>query len=98
MTRNRGDKLSLRSSTCRSGSAGSPCSTTCRCTSTRGELLALIGPNGAGKTSVLNCISGIYRGEGAIRLRGEDINGRPRTRSPGLASRAPFSMAKCFRR
>lgn len=42
-----------------------------------GELLALIGPNGAGKTSVLNCISGIYRGYGAIRLRGQDINGRP---------------------
>ncbi len=42
-----------------------------------GELLALIGPNGAGKTSVLNCISGIYRGQGTIRLRGEDINGRP---------------------
>jgi branched-chain amino acid transport system ATP-binding protein len=42
-----------------------------------GELLALIGPNGAGKTSVLNCISGIYRGAGTIRLRGEDINGRP---------------------
>jgi branched-chain amino acid transport system ATP-binding protein len=42
-----------------------------------GELLALIGPNGAGKTSVLNCISGIYRGSGTIRLRGEDINGRP---------------------
>jgi branched-chain amino acid transport system ATP-binding protein len=41
-----------------------------------GELLALIGPNGAGKTSVLNCISGIYRGEGTIRLRGQDINGR----------------------
>jgi len=29
----------------------------------KGELFALIGPNGAGKTSVLNCISGIYRGE-----------------------------------
>ena len=42
-----------------------------------GELLALIGPNGAGKTSVLNCISGIYRGEGAIKLRGQDINGQP---------------------
>src|SRR5215475_2655647 len=42
----------------------------------RGELLALIGPNGAGKTSVLNCVSGIYRGDGAIRLRGQDINGR----------------------
>src|SRR5262245_47897832 len=38
-----------------------------------GELFALIGPNGAGKTSVLNCISGIYRGSGAIRFRGEDI-------------------------
>src|SRR6202162_2575334 len=41
-----------------------------------GELLALIGPNGAGKTSVLNCISGIYRGEGTIRFRGQDIGGR----------------------
>lgn len=42
----------------------------------RAELLALIGPNGAGKTSVFNCISGIYRGEGAVRLRGEDIAGK----------------------
>jgi branched-chain amino acid transport system ATP-binding protein len=41
-----------------------------------GELFALIGPNGAGKTSVLNCISGIYRGSGGIRLRGADIAGR----------------------
>jgi branched-chain amino acid transport system ATP-binding protein len=41
-----------------------------------GELFALIGPNGAGKTSALNCISGIYRGEGSIRFRGEDIGGR----------------------
>jgi branched-chain amino acid transport system ATP-binding protein len=40
-----------------------------------GELLALVGPNGAGKTSVLNCISGIYRGEGAIRFRGQAISG-----------------------
>ena len=40
------------------------------------ELLALIGPNGAGKTSVLNCISGIYRGEGTIRFRGRNINRR----------------------
>src|SRR5688500_18814430 len=38
-----------------------------------GELFALIGPNGAGKTSVLNCISGIYRGEGAIRFRDIEI-------------------------
>ena len=41
-----------------------------------GELFALIGPNGAGKTSALNCISGIYRGSGAIRFRGEDIAGQ----------------------
>jgi branched-chain amino acid transport system ATP-binding protein len=40
-----------------------------------GELFALIGPNGAGKTSVLNCISGIYRGEGRISYRGSDIAG-----------------------
>jgi branched-chain amino acid transport system ATP-binding protein len=39
------------------------------------ELMALIGPNGAGKTSVLNCISGIYRGHGRIRFRGRDITG-----------------------
>ena len=39
------------------------------------ELFALIGPNGAGKTSVLNCIGGIYRGEGRIAFRGADIAG-----------------------
>lgn len=38
-----------------------------------GELFALIGPNGAGKTSVFNCISGLYRGSGTIRFRGQDI-------------------------
>jgi branched-chain amino acid transport system ATP-binding protein len=42
----------------------------------KGELFALIGPNGAGKTSVLNCISGIYRGSGQIRFRGQPIAGR----------------------
>src|SRR5262249_22881132 len=40
-----------------------------------GELFALIGPNGAGKTSVLNCVSGIYRGQGEIRFRGDPIAG-----------------------
>jgi branched-chain amino acid transport system ATP-binding protein len=42
----------------------------------RGELFALIGPNGAGKTSVLNCISGIYRGTGSVLFQGKDIAGR----------------------
>ena len=41
-----------------------------------GELMALIGPNGAGKTSVLNCISGLYRGRGTIWLSGTDITGK----------------------
>jgi branched-chain amino acid transport system ATP-binding protein len=41
-----------------------------------GELFALIGPNGAGKTSVLNCISGVYQGEGSIRFRGAEVAGR----------------------
>jgi branched-chain amino acid transport system ATP-binding protein len=41
-----------------------------------GELLALIGPNGAGKTSVFNCISGIYRGDGAVRFHGNNLIGR----------------------
>ena len=40
-----------------------------------GELFALIGPNGAGKTSVLNCISGIYRGQGRVDFRSTDISG-----------------------
>jgi branched-chain amino acid transport system ATP-binding protein len=40
-----------------------------------GQLFALIGPNGAGKTSVLNCISGLYRGSGQIRFRGRNIAG-----------------------
>ncbi|MBI3435220.1 MAG: ABC transporter ATP-binding protein [Proteobacteria bacterium] len=40
-----------------------------------GELFALIGPNGAGKTSVLNCVSGLYHGEGAILFRDVEIGG-----------------------
>ena len=64
-----------------------------------GELLALIGPNGAGKTSVLNCISGIYRGErrDPPARRGHQRPAR-RTRSRGAASRARSSTARCSRR
>ena len=38
-----------------------------------GSLFAVIGPNGAGKTSLFNCISGVYRGTGSIRLDGTEI-------------------------
>jgi len=61
-----------------------------------GELLALIGPNGAGKTSVLNCISGIYRGDGAILLRGEDINGKPPHQIARLGIARTFQHAEIF--
>jgi branched-chain amino acid transport system ATP-binding protein len=61
-----------------------------------GELLALIGPNGAGKTSVLNCVSGIYRGDGAIRLRGQDINGRPAHEVARLGIARTFQHGEVF--
>jgi branched-chain amino acid transport system ATP-binding protein len=62
----------------------------------KGELLALIGPNGAGKTSVLNCISGIYRGDGAIRLGGRDIAGRPPHEIARLGLARTFQHGELF--
>jgi branched-chain amino acid transport system ATP-binding protein len=62
----------------------------------RAELLALIGPNGAGKTSVLNCISGIYRGEGTIQLRGQNINGRPAHEIARLGIARTFQHGEVF--
>ena len=68
-----------------------------------GELFALIGPNGAGKTSVLNCVSGIYHGDGAIRVRGSSSSSVIATRpSPACrsgsrsssASRAPWRSSR----
>jgi branched-chain amino acid transport system ATP-binding protein len=61
-----------------------------------GELLALIGPNGAGKTSVLNCISGIYRGDGAILLRSQDISGYPPHEVARLGIARTFQHGEVF--
>jgi branched-chain amino acid transport system ATP-binding protein len=61
-----------------------------------GELLALIGPNGAGKTSVLNCISGIYRGDGMIRFRGEAISGRAAREIARLGIARTFQHGELF--
>jgi branched-chain amino acid transport system ATP-binding protein len=62
-----------------------------------GELFALIGPNGAGKTSLLNCISGIYRGEGEIRFRGLDIAGRTPHEIARLGIARTFQHGELFR-
>jgi branched-chain amino acid transport system ATP-binding protein len=61
-----------------------------------GELFALIGPNGAGKTSVLNCVSGIYRGEGRIRFRGHDIAGRAPHQIARLGLARTFQHGELF--
>src|SRR5262245_21016136 len=61
-----------------------------------GELFALIGPNGAGKTSVLNCISGLYRGDGAIRFRGDNIAGRAPHRIARLGLARTFQHGELF--
>ncbi|MGQ9654341.1 MAG: ABC transporter ATP-binding protein [Thermodesulfobacteriota bacterium] len=43
-----------------------------------GDLIAVIGPNGAGKTSLLNCITGYYRGQqGQILFNGREITRLP---------------------
>jgi len=62
-----------------------------------GELFALIGPNGAGKTSLLNCISGIYHGEGSIRFRGRQINGRAPHEIARLGAARTFQHGELFR-
>jgi branched-chain amino acid transport system ATP-binding protein len=63
----------------------------------QGELFALIGPNGAGKTSLLNCISGIYRGEGTIRIRGAEIAGRSPHTIAAMGVARTFQHGELFR-
>ena len=43
-----------------------------------GELVGVIGPNGAGKTTFFHALSGVLAPtEGRLRIRGEDLTGRP---------------------
>jgi branched-chain amino acid transport system ATP-binding protein len=62
----------------------------------RGELFALIGPNGAGKTSLLNCISGIYRGRGQISFRQTELSGRPPHEVARLGIARTFQHVELF--
>ena len=41
-----------------------------------GETIAIVGANGAGKSTLLDCIMGLVKTTGTIRLNGEDITGR----------------------
>lgn len=56
----------------------------------QGELFSIIGPNGAGKTSLINCLSGRYRPEGAVLFDGRDL-GRE-----SINARARLGIARTF--
>ncbi|WDV49792.1 ABC transporter ATP-binding protein [Streptomyces coeruleorubidus] len=43
-----------------------------------GEVVGVIGPNGAGKSTLIKAVFGLLRVRGGtVRLRGEDVTGRP---------------------
>lgn len=43
-----------------------------------GEVVGVIGPNGAGKSTLIKAVFGLLRVRGgSVRLRGEDVTGRP---------------------
>ncbi|MDZ7618246.1 MAG: ABC transporter ATP-binding protein [Patescibacteria group bacterium] len=44
-------------------------------TITSGEYTVVVGPNGAGKTTLLRCLVRILRGQGAIELEGQPLEG-----------------------
>jgi len=39
-----------------------------------GEKVALVGPNGAGKSTLLMHLNGIFRGDGAVRILGREVD------------------------
>lgn len=41
-----------------------------------GETIAIVGANGAGKSTLLDCIMGMVKTTGVIRMNGEDITGK----------------------
>jgi cobalt/nickel transport system ATP-binding protein len=41
-----------------------------------GESLAIVGPNGAGKSTLIFHLNGVLRGNGAVRIMGEMLNGQ----------------------
>jgi branched-chain amino acid transport system ATP-binding protein len=62
-----------------------------------GEVVGLIGPNGAGKTTLFNLISGALAPKaGAIRFKGQEINGLKPNRICKMGVARTFQSVKVF--
>jgi branched-chain amino acid transport system ATP-binding protein len=61
-----------------------------------GELFAIIGPNGAGKTSIFNCLNGVYRPTGSMRLAGTELIGRRPAAIAGMGIARTFQNLGLF--
>jgi len=63
------------------------------------EILGIIGPNGSGKTTTLNCINGIYRGDGGmISFENRPIQGMLPHEIARLGIGRTFQVPKIFRK
>jgi branched-chain amino acid transport system ATP-binding protein len=63
-----------------------------------GEIVGLIGPNGAGKTTVFNSLAGFFPpSSGSIRLRGEELAGRPPEHVAARGVARTFQIVRVFK-